>query len=75
MRTIVICFCNDIRHLGNEINKRGGGIFLWRVEFFKIGKRGLHVYKRDESTGLWSRGPLKDLKDSKLILNESKLFP
>ena len=21
-----------------------GGIFLWRVEFFKIGKRGLHVY-------------------------------
>ena len=26
-------------------------------------------------TGLWSRGPLKDLKDSKLILNESKLFP
>ena len=26
-------------------------------------------------TGLWSRGSLKDLKDSKLILNESKLFP
>ena len=26
-------------------------------------------------TGLWNRGPLKDLKDSKLILNESKLFP
>ena len=26
-------------------------------------------------TGLGSRGPLKDLKDSKLILNESKLFP
>ena len=26
-------------------NKRGSGIFfLWRVEFFKIGKRGLHVY-------------------------------
>ena len=26
-------------------NKRGGGIFfLWRVEFLKIGKRGLHVY-------------------------------
>ena len=25
-------------------------------------------------TGFWSRGPLKDLKDSKLILNESKLF-
>ena len=24
---------------------------------------------------LMSRGPLKDLKDSKLILNESKLFP
>ena len=21
-----------------------GGFFLWRVEFFKIGKRGLHVY-------------------------------
>ena len=26
-------------------------------------------------TALRSRGPLKDLKDSKLILNESKLFP
>ena len=26
-------------------------------------------------TGLGSREPLKDLKDSKLILNESKLFP
>ena len=26
-----------------------GGFFLWRVEFFKIGKRWLHVYKRDES--------------------------
>ena len=26
-------------------------------------------------TGLKNRGPLKDLKDSKLILNESKLFP
>ena len=25
--------------------------------------------------GLRSRGPLKDLKDSKLILHESKLFP
>ena len=25
-------------------------------------------------TGLRSRGPLKDLKDSTLILNESKLF-
>ena len=34
-----------------EINKCGGWIFfLWRVEFFKIGKRGLHVYQRDEST-------------------------
>ena len=28
-----------------DFNKRGGGIFvLWRVESFKIGKRGLHVY-------------------------------
>ena len=27
-----------------------GGFFLWRVEFFKIGKRGLHVYQRDESS-------------------------
>ena len=27
-----------------EINKRGGGIFLWRVEFFKISKPGPHVY-------------------------------
>ena len=26
-------------------------------------------------TGLWIRGTLKDLKDSKLTLNESKLFP
>ena len=26
-----------------------GGFFLWRVEFFKIGKRGPHVYYRDES--------------------------
>ena len=26
-------------------------------------------------TGLWRRGRLKDLKDSKLILNKSKLFP
>ena len=31
---------------------RGGWIFLlWRVEFFKIGKRGLLVYQRDESSG------------------------
>ena len=30
-----------------EINKRGGGIFfLWRGEFFKIGKRGLHFIKK-----------------------------
>ena len=45
---------NNIRHLSNEINKRGVlyilvkqwrvDFFLWRVEFFKIGKRGLHVY-------------------------------
>ena len=29
----------------SNFNKRGGGIFvLWRMEFFKIGKRGLHVY-------------------------------
>ena len=27
-----------------------GGFFLRRVEFFKIGKRGLHIYYRDEST-------------------------
>ena len=39
-----------------QITKRGGwnifmksinvkgGFFLWRVEFFKIGKHGLHVY-------------------------------
>ena len=26
-------------------------------------------------TDLWSRGPLKNLKDSKLNVNESKLFP
>ena len=45
VRKIVIRFCNNIRHFSNEINKRGGGIFfLRRVEFFKIGKLGLHVY-------------------------------
>ena len=28
-----------------KINKHGGWIlFLWRLEFFKMGKRGLHVY-------------------------------
>ena len=26
-----------------------GGFFLWRVEFFKIGKRGPYVYQSDES--------------------------
>ena len=39
VRKIVIRFCNNIRHFSNEINKRGGGFFLRRVEFFKIGKR------------------------------------
>ena len=38
VRKIVIRFCNNIRLFSNEINKRGGGIFLWRVESFKIGK-------------------------------------
>ena len=29
----------------SEINKRGGWIFVFRwVEFFKIGKHGLHAY-------------------------------
>ena len=29
----------------SEINKRGGWIFVFRwVEFFKIGKNGLHAY-------------------------------
>ena len=28
VRKIVIRFCNNIRHFSNEINKRGGGIFL-----------------------------------------------
>ena len=27
-----------------DFDKRGGGISLWRVKFFKIGKRGPHVY-------------------------------
>ena len=26
-----------------------GGFFLWRVEIFKIGKRGPDIYLRDES--------------------------
>ena len=30
---------------------------------------------RDCSAGLWDRGPLKDLNDSKLIVYESKSFP
>ena len=69
LRKIVIRFCNDIRHFSNEINKRGGGIFfLRRVEFFKIGKRGLHVYSRDESkstrnyekNNVWNIRPLVD---------------
>ena len=33
-----------------SINVEAGFFFLWRVEFFKIGKRGPHVYQRDEST-------------------------
>ena len=38
-----------------DFDKRGGVIFfLWRVEFLKIGKRGPHVYQRDESTLLTS---------------------
>ena len=28
VRKIIIRFCNNIRHLSNEINKRGGGIFF-----------------------------------------------
>ena len=36
---------------GESINVEGG-FFLWRVEFFKIGKRGPHVYQRDESTSI-----------------------
>ena len=28
VRKIVISFCNNIRHISNEINKRGGGIFF-----------------------------------------------
>jgi hypothetical protein len=33
------------KKLVHNSNKRGGWIFvLWRVEFFKIGKRGPHVY-------------------------------
>ena len=39
VRKIVIRFWNNIGYFSNEINKRGAGIFLWGVEFFKIGKR------------------------------------
>ena len=39
VRKIVIRFCKNIRKFCNEINKRGGGFCLWRVEVFKICKR------------------------------------
>ena len=39
VRKIVSRFCKNIRKFCNEINKRGGVILLWRVEFLKIGKR------------------------------------
>jgi hypothetical protein len=39
VRKIVIRFCKNIGQFFIEINKHGGGFFLWRVEFFKIGKR------------------------------------
>ena len=29
----------NIGKFHSEINKRGGGFSLWRVEFFKVGKR------------------------------------
>ena len=44
VRKNFIFFCNNIKHFSNEINKRGGGIFLCGVAIFKIGKHGLHVY-------------------------------
>ena len=40
-----------------------------------MAKSGHAMLMLHHVTGLWCRGPLKDLKDSKLILNESKLFP
>ena len=58
VRKIVIWFCNNIRHFSNKINKRGGGIFLWRLEFFKIGKGGLQVYQRDESKQICLKVPI-----------------
>ena len=36
---IVIRFCKNIGKFCNEINKNGGGIFFWRMEFSKMGKR------------------------------------
>ena len=75
------------KHMGQIPNKithqgwKGGKInkFL-ATTVFEIRLPNLNCYKNGKKsswpvTGLWSRGPLKDLKDSKLILNESKLFP
>ena len=55
--------------------------FIWKL--FQGGKfqarkllKPICCKKRQKIVpGLKSRGPLKDLKDAKLILNESKLFP
>ena len=47
-------------------------------EIFKLRASLLQETAKNSSwpvTGLRSRGPLKELKDSKLILKESKLFP
>ena len=75
MRKIVIRFCNNIRHFSNEINKRGGGnFFLWRVEFFKIGKCGLHVYQRDESTWGWTPQILAD-QFNPILTKRGRLCP
>ena len=41
VRKSVIRLCKNIEKFCNKVNKRGGGFFLCRVEFFKIGKRDL----------------------------------
>ena len=39
---------------------------LWKPQEISAGEYIVNKY--------WTRGPLKDLKDSKLILNKSELF-
>ena len=55
---------DPINHLGSiwleniyEINKCGGGIFLWRVDSFKIGKRDF-TFIREMRVCIYSKVPI-----------------